>query len=195
MKRSLALLFAVFVLAAAALAGDKSNLPRQILHARYVYVTDLQGRSDISPAMQTDDRHAVNEVQDALRHWGRYIVVLRPEEADIVIAMRSGRLIAARGTSGIPVGGVQIGYPRGDVPNSPPPDRPGVGVGVDAGPSDDLLEVLDARQGVDGVPLYRRLRSGGLNPPGVPLFRDFRNEVEKAAKEDQEKNAKKKKTP
>ena len=122
MKRSLALLLAVVALASVALAGEKSNLPRQIVVARYVYVTDFLGRSDLSPSVHSQDRQAIYDVQQALKQWGRYTVVYLPQEADIVLVVRSGRLVSAQGTGGIPVGGTPIGYPRpSDIPNSPFP--------------------------------------------------------------------------
>jgi hypothetical protein len=177
--------FAVFLAAVACFASDKSNLPRQITAARYVYVTNLKGETVFVPG--NFDREAISAVENAFQGWRRYSLVLNPDNADIIVVVRSGRVVSA--APSVTVGGRD---PRG-LPSGYP--RPGVGISTDVGPSQDLFEVHDARLGFDSAPLYRRLSTGGLKAPELPLFKDFKKEVEKADKEDQQKQKKSGKQP
>ena len=61
----------------------------QLVSARFVYVTTYDGPPwSWSSVMLPEDRQAVGDVEDALRTWGRYIVVYRPEVADIILVVQ-----------------------------------------------------------------------------------------------------------
>jgi hypothetical protein len=94
MKKTLAVMGVVLFAATLALAapafGDMKvqPFPKVLMNARYVYVASYDGdqfNSQISP----DDRLAIGNVQDALRQWGRYMIVTRPQEADMILLVQS----------------------------------------------------------------------------------------------------------
>jgi hypothetical protein len=81
-----------------ALAADKTPkatppqnvpaFPGTLVNARYVYVTSYDGdQFDIN--LLPDDRKAIATVQDDLQKWGKFIVVYKPREADIVLMVMS----------------------------------------------------------------------------------------------------------
>jgi hypothetical protein len=45
----------------------------------------------VSAGTLTDERRAIEAIRTDLEKWGRYIVTDRPEQADILIAVRVGR--------------------------------------------------------------------------------------------------------
>ncbi len=72
----------------AAAAQDRPGVPEVILHARFVYVTTFDGpATSLNPLPK--EREAAARVQDALIAWGRYTVVLRPGDADLIIVVLS----------------------------------------------------------------------------------------------------------
>ena len=94
MKRALGvvcLLLLVPVVALAAPQIQTSSLqpfPKTLINARYVFVTSYDG-DQFNPNLLTQDRQAISAVQSALQQWGRYIVVYRPEDADIILRVQS----------------------------------------------------------------------------------------------------------
>lgn len=63
--------------------------PGTLVNARYVYVTSYDGdQFDIN--LYSEDREAIGAVQDALQKWGKFTIVYKPQEADIVL-MVTGR--------------------------------------------------------------------------------------------------------
>lgn len=57
-------------------------------NARFVYVTSYDG-PQFSPYLLPEDRAAISRVQDAVRSWGDYIVVYRPQQADMILVVLS----------------------------------------------------------------------------------------------------------
>jgi hypothetical protein len=57
-------------------------------NARFVYVTSYDG-PQFSPNLLPEDRAAISRVQDAVRSWGDYIVVYRPQQADMILVVLS----------------------------------------------------------------------------------------------------------
>ena len=91
MKRLLTLAVLVSLLSAAALAATKANtwgFLGPVRNAKYVYVTSYDG-SQFSRNLLPEDRAAISAVQNALADSGRYIVVYRPEEAEMILAVKS----------------------------------------------------------------------------------------------------------
>ena len=152
------------------IAKDKSQLPKLVVHAKYVLVTTYSGDQPSNPRMMPDDRKAMSDVQDVIKDRGRYIVVYRPEDADLIILVRKGRIAEA-------LGGVRI-HSGSDAPS------PSVGPSVtaDAGDPQDIIAVYDAAQGIDSPPLWRGRQRDGLNPPEMRLVQELRTMVEAAAK-------------
>lgn len=63
-------------------------MPRIFANARFVYVTSYDG-DQFNPRVLPEDRDAIGRVQEAIHKWGKLIVVYRPEEADIILAVQS----------------------------------------------------------------------------------------------------------
>ncbi len=64
------------------------DFPKTLLNARFVYVTSYDG-DQFRPELLEQDRAAISNVQDALQKWGHFVLVYRPSEADMVIAVQS----------------------------------------------------------------------------------------------------------
>jgi hypothetical protein len=58
------------------------------VNARYVFVTSYDG-DQFNPNLLPDDRKAIATVQDDIQKWGKFIVVYKPREADIVLMVMS----------------------------------------------------------------------------------------------------------
>jgi hypothetical protein len=82
------LLLVLGMLGTAVASGNTPELPRILSNARFVYVTAYDG-DQFDPQLLPDDRVAISRVQDAIGKWGKLIVVYRPEDADIIIAVQS----------------------------------------------------------------------------------------------------------
>jgi hypothetical protein len=63
-------------------------MPRIFANARFVYVTAYDG-GQFDPNLLPEDRGAIARVQDAVQKWGKLIVVYRPEQADMILAVQS----------------------------------------------------------------------------------------------------------
>ena len=92
MKRAVVLTLVLLMFGALAYAASTQTsvprFPKTLINARYVYVTSYDG-DQYSPQLLPDDREAISAVQEAIQKWGRYMVVYRPENADIVIVVQS----------------------------------------------------------------------------------------------------------
>jgi hypothetical protein len=85
----LLLLLAVGAVAAPNVYQSKvQSFPRILTNARYVYVAAYDG-DQFSPNLLPDDRVAIANVQEALQQWGRYVVVYRPDDADMILLVES----------------------------------------------------------------------------------------------------------
>lgn len=94
MKKTVAVIGLLLFAAAAALAGhtyDEARIqpfPKTLINARYVYVASYDG-DQFNPSVSPDDRAAIGNVQAALRQWGRYAIVSRPQDADMILLVQS----------------------------------------------------------------------------------------------------------
>lgn len=152
-----------------------AGAPAQLAVARYValgydrgdrFVSEYEVREEVLP----EERQALQRIREGLERWGKYVIVLRPAEAELLIAVRKGRLASIGG--GIPIGGPASG--RGGGP---------VGIGSMAGAQvsspDDMIEVFDA---AGGSLIWRGMKPNGLAGGGPPLWESFQAEVAKAEK-------------
>lgn len=62
--------------------------PGILANARFVYVASYDG-DQFNPNLLSEDRDAINAVQDAIHAWGKLTIVYRPSEADIIILVMS----------------------------------------------------------------------------------------------------------
>jgi hypothetical protein len=53
-----------------------------------VYVTAYDG-DQFNPNLLSEDRAAISRVQGAIQKWGKLIIVYRPQDADIILAVQS----------------------------------------------------------------------------------------------------------
>ena len=144
-------------------------LPKLVVHARYVLVTTYQGYDLSNPSVLPDDRQAVLAVQEAIKKWGRYDLAYRPQDADLILLVRKGRIVETQPQVRIG-GGTNL------------PVNVGANAPVDVGDKRDMLAMFTAEEGVDGTALWRDFEAGGLNPPQMELVRELRKAVDKTAK-------------
>ncbi|MFZ0284902.1 MAG: hypothetical protein WAL32_06700 [Terriglobales bacterium] len=94
MKRCFVVLGLLLVLAASSFAAPNVvesrvlTFPKTLTNARYVYVAAYDG-DQFDPNLWPEDRAAIVNVQDALRQWGRYVIVYRPQDADMILLVQS----------------------------------------------------------------------------------------------------------
>jgi len=185
MAKFIGLCAVLLACSASLFAKDKVVLPKSVVVARYVMVTSYYGNRVADPRIPSDDRRAIADVENALHKWGKYIVVYHPENADIIVLVRKGRLAMVTPHIGIGTGvgidtsrgtgGIEIGGNRRTTTTT-------MGVGAEAGEPDDMIAVYDAMLGTDAAPLWRESMRDGLNPPGMKLVQEFRKVVDEAAK-------------
>jgi len=92
------LLAAVFLATTFAMAAPKApkvNTPQNVpafpgtlVNARFIYVTSYDG-DQFDPSLFPEDREAISTVQDAMRKWGKFILVYEPHQADIILMVMS----------------------------------------------------------------------------------------------------------
>lgn len=194
---SLFLLTALLAVPAHAKDKKKSTLPEYVLKATTVLVVIAPDAGEpINQPMA--NANARDSVEKALMQWGRLRLVMAGEEADLVIAVRtgSGRMVQPSirggpidqrpGTVQTGDGSVRIGAQQGQ---PPPLSDPGMGppqngprMGNDVGASEDTFEVY--RGGVtdplDSAPVWRYIAKDSLREPGVTAVEEFRKAIAKA---------------
>jgi hypothetical protein len=122
-------LIVVSMVGTAAASANTMQLPRTLSNARFVYVTAYDG-DQFNPNLLPNDRVAISRVQEAIGKWGKLIVVYRPQDADIILA-------------------------------------------VESRPSEDVLAIYDARDGMTSTYLWRVMGRGGLQKGEAPLMSQF----------------------
>ncbi len=161
------------------------TLPALVLQARYValgyetaegFIAETDFRSFASTKVIPDDRQAIANIYDALSKWKRYTIAINPADADLLIAVRTGRV--ASGTGGIRVGAGGIDPTTGRRTST----SIGPVFGAEVGPPDDYLAVYQADDGREATRLWVGTQHDGLAGKNPPLFKNFKDEVEAAAK-------------
>ncbi len=183
----------------------KTSLPELVLRARTVLVVIRPGAGE--PVDQpTANATARENVEKALMEWGRLQPVMVGEEADLVIAVRTGAGRMARPTmKGGPIdtrptvvqptdAGIRIGGQHG---NAPPLTDPGMSrprdssphIGNEVGPSEDSLEVYlgNIQYPLDSSPVWRYVAKDCLRAPAVSAIEQFRKSVAESEKPQQKK--------
>jgi hypothetical protein len=93
-KRVLGVVGLLLLISAVSLAAPQVQttrvqpFPKTLINARYVFVTSYDG-DQFNPNLLPEDRQAISSVQSALQQWGRYIVVYRPKDADMILVVQS----------------------------------------------------------------------------------------------------------
>jgi hypothetical protein len=162
----------VLMFAASALwAKGKVEIPDVILNSTYVMVTTYDGDL-FNPDLIPEDRQAVADVQQAIEQWGRYKLVYSAREADMILVVRTGRALEARG-------GLQRGTSIGPGPAA---GSSGQSHGAEVGDPEDTLGVFVQPANIKTAPpLWRGRGENGLKSPRLRLMQEFREKVEAAA--------------
>jgi hypothetical protein len=168
-RAALVLLLSIATVLHAKDKPKKDALLQQILHASTVTVVVYPRTDQFARTADFSDRQIAAEVETKVRSWKRFIFVPRAEEADIVIAVRTGAYAKPR-----------VGV---ETRTSRPPQ---VGVGTEFGEDRDMLAVY--RGGADAFdtsPLWRDLSPKGLALPTIPAL----ERLKQALEEEEKKNS------
>jgi hypothetical protein len=167
------------LVAAAADAGPKKIVPAQIAQARYVCLGYDLGDGFISeqdsifaPDMVVpEDRRALEAIRDELDGWGRYVVTLRPHDAELLIAVRTARRAVV--SSGIGVGGPGRGT------GAYPGNLSGFGGSAEISSPHDTLTVYASNGGRVGAQLWRVQQKGALYGTPPKAWDELRADIER----------------
>lgn len=91
MKTALISLLMSLLLAGSMLAEQPRKVPPfpgTLVNATYVYVTSYDG-DQFKTNLLPEDRQAIAAVEDAIQKWGHFVLVYKPQEADIVLMVES----------------------------------------------------------------------------------------------------------
>ena len=90
MKRNifLAALLLLVVANLSASSDEPRPMPSRFKNARFVYVSALDG-GQYSSNVLPDDRAAISRVESAIRKWGKLTLVIRPQEADVIVSVQT----------------------------------------------------------------------------------------------------------
>lgn len=196
---SLLVLAALLAVSANAKDKKKSTFPEYVLRATtaLVVIAPNAGEPVNQPMANATAR---DSVEKALMQWGRLRLVMPGEEADLVIAVRtgSGRMVQPTirggpidqrpGTAQSTDGGIRIGGQQGQ---PPPLSDPGIGppqngprTGNEVGASEDTFEVYRGygQYPLDSPPVWRYIAKDCLREPGVTAVEEFRKAIAQAEK-------------
>jgi hypothetical protein len=152
-----------FVLALLGWAGSTSvsnGADLRLAQARYVAIVFNVGsgvlpESTVSPEILREEREAAQRIRAALEGQGRFTVVDRLTEAELLVSIRKGRLVTVSG-------GTRTGAPREPSAGI----QPAPGLGVQLSSPQDMLEVLEP----NGALVWRGMRKDGLAGETPPLL-------------------------
>jgi hypothetical protein len=193
---SLVFLTALLVVPANAKDKKKSTLPEEVLRATtaLVVISPDAGEPVNRPMANATAR---DSVEKALTEWGRFRLVMAGEEADLVIAVRtgSGRMVQPTikggpidqrpGTAQSTDSGIRIGGQQGQ---PPPLSDPGAGpqngprMSNEVGASEDTFEVYrgHGQYPLDSPAVWRYIAKDCLREPNVTAVEEFRKAIAKA---------------
>lgn len=199
-RMSTVLLVAPLLLGSYADAKNKKKqlLPDDVLSAEtiLVVINPDAGEPLKSPAA---NRTAREDVEKAIMTWGRFRLVMEPQNANLVIAVRKGhapgpvknapedqRPVIFEPTD---VGG-RVGVQKGSPPDViNPAERRPPGVTNEVGPSEDMFEVY--RGGIeyplDSAPVWRYMAKDALNGPQVDAVEQFRRAIAESEEQRRQK--------
>jgi hypothetical protein len=160
-------------------AKKHNDVPAVFETAHSVYVESADG--DYSkPGLDAANRRAIEDVQDAVKVWGRYTLAVHPEQADLIFVVRKSRGSSTDAQNGLPAA------PRPNGVAGPPriPGQPGdsdtLGASAPMGIEGDRLMVYTMTDGKRKGPIWTRELQGGLDGPSVLLVQQLKGAVERA---------------
>jgi hypothetical protein len=168
-----------------------------------VNVLDVSSESMAAFGCSLRNRTSRDEVERAIRKWGRFNLVLDANTADLIIAVRkgnkSGPIISHSPVDDRPVTTLPSGEDArvGGLPGHPPLTEPLPGGVGDRGPklgsqivsSDDAFEVYlgGGEYPLDSSPIWRSVVKNALSAPQVAAVEEFRKAIEESEKQRQQK--------
>ena len=164
--------------------ADEPKTPQGLLdHARYVALGYDVGTGFLSahelalaPAHTlTEERQAIEAIRKDLEKWGKYVVTLHPEDADLLIAVRVGRRAA------LEIGTRRGGPGPGELSQGRTTRERSYGTEVSSSRG-DMVEVYEASGGRPGMLLWRGAEQDGLSGTPPRLYKAFRDETERKSK-------------
>ena len=181
---------------------NKQELPNVVLNAQTVLVV-IDPDAGEPVTNPTANRSARENVENALTKWGRFRLVMSPQTADLIIAVRKGHAagptIKNSHADDRPVilqpndGDVRIGAERGRPPgvssNSDSEQNRGPHVSNEVGSSEDSFEVYlgGVEYPLDGAPVWRYMGKNALDAPTVAAVSQFQKAIDESEKQRQKK--------
>ncbi len=162
--------------------GPKQELPDQVLVAHYVYVAGWHG--DLyDPNVPSEERQAINRVQFAVQDWGRYKLVNRAQEADIMIIVKAAKLGMVQGGGGIGGPDVGIGTPQPSIRIGTGGGRPDYGVEGGSGGDALMVSLFPKDDAQSASYVWRRSQANGFQGRGkIPLLEELKKSVSESEK-------------
>src|SRR5215471_297790 len=182
---------------------NKQELPNLVLDAQTVFVV-IHPDAGEPVTNPTANRNARENVENALAKWGRFRLVMSPQTADLVIAVRKGYAVgttiansAADDRSVILQpngdGNIRIGAQQGRPPAvsspGPGPQNRGPHTQNEAGSPEDSFEVYlgKAEYPLDSAPVWRCMGKNVLDAPAVAAVSQFQKAIDESEKQRQKK--------
>lgn len=184
----------LLICALVATAKDKKKkivLPEDVLEARTVLVVVDPG-AGIAMDAPNANRQALDDVENALRNWGRFRLVRSEYNADLVISIRRGNGKIAQPTiGGVPVDNRPVvvepttdaGIQSPPMPGQAQPShRPDPHPQMEMGPPEDMFAVYRGKRenATDYPTVWRFTGKDALRAPGVPAVDAFRKLIVEA---------------
>jgi len=181
---------------------NKQELSNLVLNAQTVLVV-IHPDAGEPVTNPTANRSARENVENALAKWGRFRLVMSPQTADLVIAVRKGHAggptISNSPADDRPVilqpndGNVRIGAQQGRPPGvSDPglgPQNRGPHIQNEIGSSEDSFEVYlgGVEYPLDAAPVWRYMAKNALDAPTVAAVSQFQKAIDESEKQRQKK--------
>ena len=176
----------------------KTTLPDFVLNAKTVRVL-IDPDAGTSMTAPMENKTAQEDVEKALRKWGRLSPVLIADGGDLIIIVRKGTskiiqpTIGNEPTNTRPVvvqpsdNGIHVGVSQGRSPDSAQtnPQTGAPSPGVEMGKPEDMFLVYDGHgtYGPETPPVWKYVAKNGLKSPDVPAVAEFRKAIEAALKQ------------
>jgi hypothetical protein len=180
---------------------NKQELPNVVLNAQTVLVViDPDAGEPVTNPIA--NRSARENVENALTKWGRFRLVMSPQTADLIIAVRKGHAagptIKNSPADDRPVilqpndGDVRIGVQRGSPPplsTSGPEQNRGPHVSNEIRSSEDSFEVYlgGVEYPLDAAPVWHYMGKNALDAPTVAAVSQFQKAIDESEKQRQKK--------
>jgi hypothetical protein len=172
-RKSLCMGLLLFVSTAGA-QSKPEKAPQLLLNAQFVYVEPLVGDGKFAdPNVSVEDRQAVTDVSRAMEKWGQYKLAARRSEAELVVAVRVGRVAST-------YQGGHVGI-HGSPTGAHPTTEAGPITGGESGPKPDVLQVFAVNSdGTLSGPYWKNAQDHGLEMPDLVLFQQFKKDISSA---------------